>query len=60
MMHGVFLHGLFVGILHGAASLKTSPREEKRVGPNNIVWRITKALGTWILNKKFAKTIDVP
>jgi hypothetical protein len=32
-----FLRGLFGSILHGSASLKTSPREEKSAGLNNIV-----------------------
>ena len=32
-----FLRGLFVGILHGAASLKTSPPEEKSAALNDIV-----------------------
>jgi hypothetical protein len=33
-----FLRGIFVGILHGSASLKTSPpREEKSAGQNSIV-----------------------
>jgi hypothetical protein len=36
-----------------------TPQEEKSAGLNNIVWRITKALGPWILNVKFEKTIDV-
>jgi hypothetical protein len=29
--------GRFAGILYGSASLKTSPREEKSAGRNNIV-----------------------
>jgi hypothetical protein len=37
-----------------------TPGEEKSVGPNNIVWRITKALGPGILNKKLAEAVDVP
>jgi hypothetical protein len=38
-----FLWGIFAGILHGSASLKTSPREEKSAGRNSTVWWITRA-----------------
>jgi hypothetical protein len=54
------LRGFFVGILHGVASLKTSPPGRKRVRSRITVWRITKALRPWILNKKLAEAIDVP
>jgi hypothetical protein len=39
-----FFVGAFVGILHGSASLKTSPLGRKRVWvENSIVWWITRA-----------------
>jgi hypothetical protein len=40
----LFFAGAFAGILHGSASLKTSPPGRKRVqAENNIVWWITRA-----------------
>jgi hypothetical protein len=33
VMHGSFLRGIFVGILHGSTSLKTSPPGGKECGP---------------------------
>jgi hypothetical protein len=61
MPAGLLVWGVCGIILHRSASLKTSPtREEKSAGLIDIVWRITKALGPWILDKEYAQVIYIP
>jgi hypothetical protein len=54
----MFLRGIFTHILHGSASLKTSPpREEKSAGRYKIVFC---EISPEESNKKFAEVVDVP
>jgi hypothetical protein len=55
-----FFAGAFCWYITWRRLVKNVTPQEEKSDLNNIVWRITKALGPWILNVKFAKTIDVP
>jgi hypothetical protein len=56
-----FLRGIFAGILHGSASLKTSPPRRKRVRAGTILFgELQGRVGPEDSNKKFAEIIDIP
>jgi hypothetical protein len=55
------LRGIFVGILHGPASLKTSPPGRKRVRARMIMFGYLQGRdGPKESNKKFVEIIYVP
>jgi hypothetical protein len=55
------LRGIFAGILHGSASLKTSPPGKKRVRAGMILFgELQGRVGPEDSNKKFAEIIDIP
>jgi hypothetical protein len=61
----VMMLGFFAGAFHWYITWcrlikNLTPREEKSMGLNSIVYRITKARRHWDLNKKFLETIHVP
>jgi hypothetical protein len=57
----LFLRGIFAGILHGSASLKTSPPGRKRVRAGMILFgELQGRVSPEDSNKKFAKIIDIP
>jgi hypothetical protein len=57
----VFLRGIFACILHGAASLKTSPPGRKRVRARIIMLSDLQGRdGPEDSNKKFAKIVYIP
>ena len=56
-----FLRGIFACILHGSASLKTSPPGRKRVRAKKIMFgELQGRVGPEDSNKKFAEIIDIP
>jgi hypothetical protein len=55
------LRGIFAGILHGSASLKTSPPGRKRVWAGMILFGESQGhVVPEDSNKKFAEIIDIP
>jgi hypothetical protein len=55
------LRGIFAGILHGSASLKTSPPGRKRVRAGMILFgELQGRVSPEDSNKKFAEIIDIP
>jgi hypothetical protein len=55
------LRGIFAGILHGSASLKTSPPGRKRVWAIIILFGgLQGHVGPEGLNKKFAEIVNIP
>jgi hypothetical protein len=53
--------GVFAGILHGSASLKTSPPERKRVRAGiTLFGELQGRVGPKCLDKKFAEIVNVP
>jgi hypothetical protein len=55
------LWGIFAGILHGSASLKTSPLRRKRVWAGMILFgELQGRVSPEDSNKKFAEIIDIP
>jgi hypothetical protein len=55
------MRGIFVVILHGSASLKTSPPGRKRVRAGMILFGELQGLvSPEDSNKKFAEIIDIP
>jgi hypothetical protein len=55
------LWGIYAGILHGFASLKTSPPGRKRVRAGMILFgELQGRVGPEDSNKKFAEIIDIP
>ena len=56
-----FLRGIFAGVLHGSASLKTSPPGRKRVRARiKLFCELQGRAGPEESNKKFAEIINVP
>jgi hypothetical protein len=54
------LRGIFAGILHGSASLKTSPPGKKRVRAGMIMFgELQGRVGLEDSNKKFVEIIDI-
>jgi hypothetical protein len=57
----VFAGDFFAGILHGSASLKTSPPGRKRVRARIILFgELQGRVGPKDLNKKFAEIVNIP
>jgi hypothetical protein len=57
----LFLWGNLAGILHGSASLKTSPPGGKRVRARMILFgELQGRVGPKDSNKKFAEIVDIP
>jgi hypothetical protein len=54
------LRGIFADILHGSASLKTSPPRRKRVWAGIILFdELQGRMGPEDLNKKFAEIVNI-
>jgi hypothetical protein len=61
MLRLSFCDGFLVGILHGSASLKTSPPGRKRVRTGMILFgELQGRVSPEDSNKKFMKIIDIP
>jgi hypothetical protein len=55
------LRGIFAGILHGAASLKTSSPGRKRVRAGIVLFGgLQGRMGPEGLNKKFVEIVNIP
>jgi hypothetical protein len=56
----LFLRGIFAGILHGSASLKTSPPGRKRVRAGIVLFGgLQGRVGPEGLNEKFAEFVYI-
>jgi hypothetical protein len=56
-----FLWGIFAGILHGSASLKTSPLGRKRVQAGIVLFgELQGRVGPEVLDTKFAEIVNIP
>jgi hypothetical protein len=56
-----FLRGIFAGVLHGSASLKTSPLRRKRVRARIVLFGgLQGRVGPEGLNKKCAEIFNIP
>jgi hypothetical protein len=57
----IFCGGFFACILHGSASLKTSPRGRKRVRAGiKLFGELQWQAGPEESNKKFAEVVNIP
>ncbi len=57
----LFLRGIFAGILHGSASLKTSPPRRKRVRAGiKLFGELQGRVSPEDSNKKFTEIINIP
>jgi hypothetical protein len=61
MLRRSFCGGIFAGILHGSASLKTSPPGRKRVRAGIVLFGgLQGRVGPEGLNKKFTEIVNIP
>ena len=61
MLHLSFCGGFFACILHGFATLKTSPPRRKRVRAGmKLFGELQGHVGPEDLNKKFAEIVNIP